>query len=450
METSQQMGGRRGRLVVNGELRVPGDKSVSHRALIFAALAEGTSHIRGLLDSADVRSTASVLRRLGVDSPVPYPALGPPSDQPWPTPPASALAVEITGVGLRGLQAPTEPLECGNSGTTARLMAGVAAGCSFTSRFLGDESLSRRPMWRVAQPLESMGARVTFDRADGLPMTVQGGTLRRIDWLDETSSAQVKSALLLAALVGGVEVTLHAPRPSRDHTERFLNALGGAVASREGVISSTPPARLRAFDLDVPGDPSSAAYFVALATLATAGTLRLPHVLAAPARDGFLRTLIAAGAVVSVEPGESTDTGESTVTYVVKPGDLRGMTIGADEVPAMIDELPLLACVASQADGETVVTGAAELRVKESDRIATTVANLRAVGVEAEELPDGFRVKGRREPLRGKVVTHGDHRIAMAFGILSRLSGNEIEIDEPASVGVSYPTFWADLEMVAP
>ena len=450
MQTSRQTGGRRGRLVVNGELRVPGDKSVSHRALMFAALAEGTSRVRGLLDSANVRSTASVLRRLGVDSGVPYPAVGHADDQPWPPPPASALAVEITGVGLRGLSAPTEPLECGNSGTTTRLMAGVAAGYPFASRFLGDESLSRRPMGRVAQPLQSMGARVTFDRSDGLPMTVQGGALRRIDWMDETSSAQVKSAVLLAGLVGGVPVRVHAPRPSRDHTERFINALGGAVVSHGGVVTLTPCVRLRRFDLDVPGDPSSAAYFIALASLATEGTLRLPHVLAAAARDGFIRTLVAAGAAISVEPGEPTQTGESTATYVIQPGDLHGVTIGADNVPDMIDELPLLACVASQAVGETVVTGAAELRVKESDRIATTVANLRAIGADADELPDGFRVRGPGGPLRGKVVTRGDHRIAMAFGILSCLPGNEIEIDDPACVGVSYPTFWADVEMVAP
>lgn len=439
----------RDHLVVNGELRVPGDKSISHRALIFAALAEGTSRVRGLLDSADVRSTALVLRLLGVDSEVPHPAR-PRSreEQPWPTLAASSLDVEIAGVGLRGLRGPIEPLDCGNSGTTTRLMAGVAAGYPFVSQFIGDESLSRRPMWRVAQPLEAMGARVTFEGSDGLPMTVHGGRLRTLDWIDEASSAQVKSALLLAGLVGDVAVTVHAPRPSRDHTERFLNALGASVTIRQNSVTLAPGGRIRAFDLDVPGDPLSAAYFVALASLANAGSLRLPHVLAAPARDGFVRVLTSAGAALRVEPGDATDTGESTVTYVVGPAELRAMTIGPDDVPAMIDELPLLACVASRAAGETVVTGAAELRVKESDRIATTVANLRAIGVNAEELTDGFRVTGGDHPLRGTVMTHGDHRIAMAFAILGALPGNAITIDQPECVGVSYPSFWADMELV--
>ena len=443
------MSPNRGDLVVNGELRVPGDKSVSHRALIFAALAEGTSRVRGLLDSADVRSTASVLRRLGVDSEVPEPTdaqtVG---DYPAPTPPTSVRDVEIAGVGLRGLRAPTEPLDCGNSGTTTRLIAGVAAAHPFVSRFVGDESLSRRPMRRVTEPLESMGARVTFDGSDGLPMTVQGGALRSVDWTNDTSSAQVKSALLLAGVVAGVPVKVHAPRPSRDHTERFINALGGSVAVEGTTVTLTPSVRLRSFDLDVPGDPSSAAYFVALASLATQGTLRLPHVLAAPTRDGFFRALVEAGGALSVEPGAGTDIGESTVTYVVRPADLRGISVGADSVPAMIDELPLLACVASQAVGETVVTGAAELRVKESDRISTTVAGLRAIGVDADELPDGFRITGRRGPLRGRVVTHGDHRIAMAFGVLALLPGNEIDVDDPRCVGVSYPSFWFDMTWV--
>jgi 3-phosphoshikimate 1-carboxyvinyltransferase len=427
--------GRRARLDVSGELRVPGDKSVSHRALIFASLARGESRLRGLLDSADVRSTADVLRRLGVAIPSVEASLG-------------EEGIVLSGVGRRGLRRPSVDLDCGNSGTTARLMAGVVAASPFAGRFVGDESLSRRPMQRVARPLEAMGARVSFEHSEGLPMIVFGGALEGIEWFNETSSAQVKSAVLLAGFVAGVSVTVREPRASRDHTERLLSQLGATVVVNRGSVTLTPCAELRPFDMEVPGDPSSAAYFAALASLADGGRLRLPGVLATPTRDGFLRALVAAGADINVENEEPVDSGEPTVTYVISPAALRGMTVEADDVPAMIDELPLLACVGARAQGETVVTGAGELRVKESDRIAATVSNLRAIGAQAEELPDGFRVIGGADPLRGTVTTRGDHRLAMAFAILGALPGNDIRIDDPAAVGVSYPGFWSDLERV--
>jgi 3-phosphoshikimate 1-carboxyvinyltransferase len=279
-------------------------------------------------------------------------------------------------------------------------------------------------------------------------MIVFGGALEGIEWFNETSSAQVKSAVLLAGFVAGVSVTVREPRASRDHTERLLSQLGATVVVNRGSVTLTPCAELRPFDMEVPGDPSSAAYFAALASLADGGRLRLPGVLATPTRDGFLRALVAAGADINVENEEPVDSGEPTVTYVISPAALRGMTVEADDVPAMIDELPLLACVGARAQGETVVTGAGELRVKESDRIAATVSNLRAIGAQAEELPDGFRVIGGADPLRGTVTTRGDHRLAMAFAILGALPGNDIRIDDPAAVGVSYPGFWSDLERV--
>jgi 3-phosphoshikimate 1-carboxyvinyltransferase len=428
-------------LHVHGEVRVPGDKSVSHRALIFAALADGQSVLRSVLDSADVQSTASVLRALGaVVPPIPGRTPGHPS--------AAADAMRVTGVGLRGLRAPVGALQCGNSGTTTRLLAGVCAAYPFASRFIGDASLSRRPMRRVARPLEAMGARVTFDDGDGLPMTVTGGPLRTMCWEDQTGSAQVKSAVLLAGLVSGVPVSVHALRPSRDHTERFLMALGADVRVAPGSVSLTPPERLRPFELAVPGDPSSAAFFAALAAMAANGAVRLPDVLASPTRDAFMRTLAAMGANVASVPGALTDIGEPTATYTVAPGELRGVTIGGDDVPAMIDELPLVACVAARAEGETRITGAAELRVKESDRITLTVSNLRAVGVLADELPDGMCITGGRGRCRGRVVTRGDHRIAMAFGVLGAATGGEIIIDDSACAAVSYPDFWADLARV--
>lgn len=432
-----------GRAAVRGEVRVPGDKSVSHRALIFAALADGTSTIRGLLDAADVQSTAGALRALGVL----VPAI--PSAERTDSSGADA-PIRITGLGLRGLRAPGGALDCGNSGTTTRLLAGVCAAYPFRTQFIGDASLSRRPMTRVAAPLAAMGARVSFDAGDGLPMTIDGGSLHGVEWHNETGSAQVKSAVLLAGLVAGVPVSVSAPRASRDHTERFLRALGAEVSVGASDVSLTPPRRLRAFNLDVPGDPSSAAYFAALAALAAEGSLRLPDVLASPLRGGFFQTLAAMGARVVADAAPPTDTGEATVTFTVSPGPLRGVSVEADDIPSMIDELPLLACVAARAAGETRISGAGELRVKESDRIAATVANLQRLGVSAEELPDGMRVIGQPAgvPLRGVVTTHGDHRIAMAFGVLGAATGHGIVVDDPACVAVSYPGFWADLARV--
>ena len=305
-------------------------------------------------------------------------------------------------------------------------------------------------MGRIARPLEAMGARVTFEDGDGLPMTITGGSLRTLRWQDDTGRAQVKSAVLLAGLVSGVPVSVEAPRPSRDHTERFLMALGADVRTTPGSVSLTPPDRLRPFELTVPGDPSSAAFFAALAAMAADGAVRLPDVLASPTRDAFIRIVQVMGADVAIVPGAPTDIGESTVTYTVAPRELRGVTVGIDDVPGMIDELPLLACVAACAEGDTQITGAAELRVKESDRIARTVSNLRAVGVSADELPDGMRITGHRGRgrVRGRVITGGDHRIAMAFAVLGAATGGEIVLDDPACVAVSYPAFWVDLARV--
>jgi 3-phosphoshikimate 1-carboxyvinyltransferase len=418
---------------VNGQVTVPGDKSISHRALMFAALARAgaQSVVREILDSADVRSTAGVLRALGV----PIPAF------------SSTMA--ITGVGRRGLSAASAALDCGNSGTTARLMSGILAASPFRSLLVGDESLSRRPMRRVARPLEAMGAHISLSAGDRLPMRIDGATLSPLRWKSEAASAQVKSAILLAGLVAGVEVTVEEPSPSRDHTERFLRALGATLRADASSVTLAPVTHdLSSFDLTVPGDPSSAAFFAALASLADTGTLSLVNVLHSPTRDGFFRTLESMGGAVARSAPRHTDSGESVTTYEVVPARLRAVHVGAEAVPSMIDELPLLACLAAHAEGETVISGAEELRVKESDRIAATVANLRTVGVEAEERPDGMVIVGSDAPLSGRIVTHGDHRIAMAFGILGRRRGNAIEVDDPDCVAVSYPSFWRTLDEV--
>jgi 3-phosphoshikimate 1-carboxyvinyltransferase len=415
---------------VAGSLRVPGDKSISHRALMLAALGDGTSRVTDILESADVHSTAGVLRALGAE-----------------IPPLSSDIV-IPGIGLRALSAPATSLDCGNSGTTTRLMAGIVAASPITATFVGDASLSRRPMRRVARPLEAMGARFDLPPHGGLPMTIHGGALRDLAWRSEVASAQVKSAILLAGLVGGVRVTLDEPAPTRDHTERMLGARGVDVMRAGTHIELAPNHRaIAALDTRVPGDPSSAAFFAALAAMADEGTLVLEDVCVNETRTGFLETLRRMGAEVRFERDNLVG-GEWISNVVVTSGSLRGVTVGSEIVPSMIDELPMLACLATRAEGETVISGAAELRVKESDRIAAVVSNLRAVGAEAEELPDGMRVVGTRNRLRGAVRAHADHRLAMSFAILGAATGNEIRVDDPACVAVSYPRFWQDLARV--
>ncbi|MFI5246231.1 MAG: 3-phosphoshikimate 1-carboxyvinyltransferase, partial [Gemmatimonadales bacterium] len=302
---------------------------------------------------------------------------------------------------------------------------------------------------RVAKPLEAMGARFEFERGDGLPMTVHGGVLHGVSWHSETASAQVKSAILLAGLVADVPVEVSDRSFTRDHTERMLRARGVDVLSEpNGLVTLKPSGRLDAADTSVPGDPSSAAFFVALAALASGGTVSIGQVCVNPTRTGAFKALGDMGAAIGYEDAHD-DGGEPVATLVVKAKSLRGITIGSDVVPSLIDELPVIACVASRAAGETRVTGAAELRVKESDRIAAVVQNLKAIGADAEELPDGFVVRGSDRPFRGRVRTHGDHRIAMAFGVLGALDGNAIDIDDRDCVSVSYPDFWSDLARVS-
>ena len=412
-----------------GTVRVPGDKSISHRTLILGALASGNSRVRHILDSEDVRSTAGALRALGAS----IPAIGP--------------DMLVAGSGLGGLREARASLDCGNSGTTTRLLAGVAAAQPFATRFEGDASLSRRPMKRVAEPLTTMGARFEFANGDGLPMTIRGSKLTGIDWDTRAASAQVKSAILLAGVASGVEVHVTEKARSRDHTERMLRAMGVAVRVHGNRVTACPADRLEAIDVDVPADPSSAAFFIALASLAKSGALTLTDVCLNPTRTGFISAMMRMGArIETVEM--TTSGGEDVGTLRVTPSDLKSVKVDENEVPSLIDELPLLACVAAAAGVELEITGAEELRVKESDRISTVVQNLRGVGAEAEERPDGLRVLPTRRTLAGTVDPHGDHRIAMAFGVLSAASGNRITVTNRECVAVSYPGFWDDLQRV--
>jgi 3-phosphoshikimate 1-carboxyvinyltransferase len=426
------------KLRVSGEVTIPGDKSITHRALMLAAAAGGRSRLAGLLPGADCRSTAEVLRALGCE----IPEL-----------PLDGREIRVQGHGLEGWRAPGRVLDCGNSGTTARLMLGLLAGRPLCATLSGDDSLRRRPMRRITGPLSSMGARFREAGEEGrLPLEVCGGALRAIDYTSPKASAQIKSAVLLAGLSAGVPVSVTEPVLSRDHTERMLRGLGvpltleeleaGWRASLPAFTGSLPP-----LDLHVPGDPSSAAFVVALALLADEGELHVRGVGTNPTRTGFFRVLARMGGFVELHR-EGDAGGEPVADLWVRPARLRGTEVEGEEVPSLIDEIPVLAALAARAEGETRITGAAELRVKESDRIAALVENLRAIGVEAEDLPDGLVVRGTDRPLAGEVRTHGDHRIAMAFGVLGALPGNDVRVDDPRCVEVSFPGFWELLREV--
>jgi 3-phosphoshikimate 1-carboxyvinyltransferase len=417
---------------MQGECSVPGDKSLTHRALMLSAAAAGESRLRGLLSGEDCRSTASVLRALGCDVP---------------PPPADGGEIRVAGRGLDAWRAPGGALDCGNSGTTARLMLGLLASRPFAAVLTGDASLRGRPMRRVSEPLAAMGARFRELGEPGrFPLEVTGGSLSPIDFASPKASAQVKSALLLAGLGGGVPVSVTEPALSRDHTERMLASLGVPVRSErteDGWRASIDPwtEPLPPLDYEVPGDPSSAAFLVALALVGGGGEMRIRNVCVNPTRTGFLSIVERMGARIEYADGREAG-GEPVADLVVRPARLQGVAVAPEEVPAAIDEVPILAALAARAEGETRVTGAGELRVKESDRISAIVAALRAVGAEAEELEDGLVVRGSDHPLRGRVVTHGDHRIAMAFGVLGALPGNEIEVDDRECAAVSFPGFW--------
>lgn len=433
-------------------IRVPGDKSVSQRALILAATAHGESRIHGLLRSADPVATGRALQALGVE----IDALEGPAEAP----------VRVRGTGLRSWSEPTAALDLANSGTGARLLAGALAAQPLSAVLAGDASLVRRPMERVAGPLRRMGASISYlDQHGRLPLRIRGGELRPISHHARVASAQVKSAVLLAGVGAGTGAEVVEPRRSRDHTERMLSAMGVDVeeAERDGgwaVRVASPPARLAPLEMTVPGDFSSAAFFLAWAALAgTAGrsgpapagarALVVRGVGLSRTRTGLLGVLERMGASVNVSSAASLGGEPAGDVRVEAAGELRAVEVGAAEALASIDELPVVAALAARAHGVTRITGAAELRVKESDRISALVGNLRRIGVAADELPDGLEVEGTRRPLAGRVRCFGDHRVAMAFGVLGATPGCEIEVDAPSVADVSFPGFWRLLEEVA-
>ncbi|RMG90591.1 MAG: 3-phosphoshikimate 1-carboxyvinyltransferase [Zetaproteobacteria bacterium] len=415
---------------LHGVLQVPGDKSMSHRSVMMAAVADGVTEISGFLPGEDCLATASMFECMGVSIE-------------WLN--AEKTALRVQGAGLHGLQAPDRILDAGNSGTCARLMLGLLAGQPFASTLTGDESLRRRPMRRVIEPLRRMGANITASGdGDLLPLTIQGGSLSGIDFESEVASAQVKSCVLLAGLYARGDTRVREPRPTRDHTERMLPLFGQPVGECDGWIVLHPSGELRAPEdvLTIPADPSSAAFFAVAATIVPGSEVMLTNIGINPRRDGWRRILTAMGA--DLETSREYAVGEEPVADIRAccRQKLAGVKVAALDVPDAIDEFPILFVAASLADGVFMLRGASELRVKESDRIAVMAGALRAMGAEIEEWPDGLQIHGRPRLKGGvEVDAHGDHRVAMAMAVAAQMADAPVLIHNAAAIATSFPGF---------
>lgn len=413
---------------LRGEIRVPGDKSISHRGIMLGSIAEGTTQLNGFLDGADCRSTIGCFRALGIDIV------------------QEGTHVIIHGKGLHGLSQPGQMLDVGNSGTTTRLISGILAGQPFTSRLNGDASIQKRPMERIITPLRRMGAHIVSLENNGCaPLEIGGGKLRAISYCTPVASAQVKSAILLAGLYapGTTEVT--EPAPSRNHTELMLSGFGAKVTSRGTTCFVEGLPRLSGQSIEIPGDISSAAYFIAAALIVPGSRLYIRNVNVNPTRDGILRVAAAMGGAVTAE-NRRTVSGEPVCDLFVQSSDLRGTTVEKELIPTLIDEIPVIAVMAAYAQGTTIIKDAAELKVKESNRIDSVVRNLQAMGVDAEPTEDGMIIHGGK-PLHGAAVaTMADHRIAMAFTVAGLAAEGEAMLDNPGCVDISYPEFYDTLK----
>ena len=413
---------------LKGEITVPGDKSISHRSIMFGALAEGTTRVTNFLRGADCLSTIDCFRKLGID--------------------IEDLDSEILihGKGLHGLTAPSSMLDVGNSGTTTRLISGILAGQRFTTELNGDESIQSRPMKRIMEPLSQMGARITSVHDNGCaPLFIQGSPLHGIHYTSKVASAQVKSSILLAGLYAEGETRVTEPYISRNHSEIMLRSFGADIRT-EGTTAVIQPAKeLFANKIQVPGDISSAAFFLCAGLMIPNSEILIRHVGINPTRDGILRVCRDMGADLTIV-NASTGDGEPTADILVRSSDLHGTVIGGAIIPTLIDELPMIAAMACFAEGETVIKDAAELKVKESNRIDVMVRNLTAMGADVTETEDGMIIRGGR-PLHGAVIDSKlDHRIAMTFAVTALCSEGETEILGAECVNISYPQFYEDLK----
>ena len=411
---------------LRGEITVPGDKSISHRAVMLGALASGTTHITGFLMGEDCLSTIDCFRKMGVSIDV------------------SDKEVVVEGVGLHGLTVPKSELYTGNSGTTTRLLSGILAGQSFTSTMNGDASIQKRPMGRVMKPLREMGASIEGRDDNFCPLTMHPSELHGIEYRLPVASAQLKSAILLAGLYAEGQTTVIEPAPSRDHTERMFRALGVEIETNGNVITLNPPEDLHAVDIAVPSDISSAAYFLVAGAIVPGSELTIKNVGVNPTRTGIIDVLRDMGA--DITESNFRDDAEPVCDLTVRHSRLHGTEIGGAIIPRLIDELPVIAVAAAFAEGETVIRDAQELKVKESNRIAVMVENLTAMGADVTETEDGMIIRGGR-PLHGAVIeSHLDHRIAMTFAVTALCAEGIIQINGAECVNISYPQFYQDLE----
>ena len=414
--------------MIKGRLRVPGDKSISHRAVMFGAISKGITNIKGFLTGADCISTISIFKKMGIDIEI------------------NNTDVTVKGKGLYGLSKPGEILDCGNSGTTTRLVSGILSAQNVTSVLTGDKSIQKRPMNRIIVPLTLMGANIKSNNGFA-PLTVIGSSIHGIEYNSPVASAQVKSAILLAGLYSDSPTTVIEPAKSRDHTELMLKKFGANLNTTKTSATINPCKELFATGIDVPSDISSAAFFMAAAVLVPGSELILENVGINPTRDGVIKVLKDMGA--NIEIINSNDEFEPVADIKVSYSKLHATTIGGDIIPTLIDELPLLAAIASLAEGKTIIKDAAELKVKESNRIKVMCEELSKLGVNVVETEDGMEIEGTNK-LFGNVTisTHDDHRIAMTFAILGLISEGEIKLDNKACVEISYPEFFDDLRKV--
>ncbi len=413
---------------LKGEITVPGDKSISHRSIMLGSIASGITEVHGFLNGADCISSMNCFRQMGVD--IAY----------------DGSIVTIHGNGLHGLKAPADTLDVGNSGTTTRLMSGILAAQNFSSRVIGDDSICRRPMKRIITPLAMMGADITSERGnDCAPLIINGRKLKGIHYDSPVASAQVKSCVLLAGLYADGETSVTEPYVSRNHTELMLNAFGGSCTTLGTTATVTSDPVLTGQKIVVPGDISSAAYFLVAGLIAENSEITIKNVGINPTRDGIIDVIKMMGGDITFA-NVNADSGEPTADITVKTSSLKGCVIEGDIIPKLIDEIPVIAILACFAEGETVIKDAAELKVKESNRIDVMVNNLSAMGADITGTDDGMIIRGGK-PLHSAVIhSKKDHRIAMSFAIAAMCAEGETEILDADCVNISYPDFYRDLE----
>ena len=415
---------------LQGTLTIPGDKSVSHRSVMFGAIATGKTTVDGFLLGEDCLSTIDCFRKLGVKIDV------------------EGTNVSLDSPGIDGWQEPTEVLYTGNSGTTTRLMLGILAGSNVHSVMTGDASIGKRPMRRVIDPLRQMGAHIT-GRVNGqyTPLAIQGTPLQAIDYHMPVASAQVKSAVLLAGLRAEGTTIVRETEISRDHTERMLRQFGAEIDVRDGVISFEGGQTLKGTHVSVPGDISSAAFFLVAGAICHNSKITLENVGINPTRDGILEVLQNMGASMTVIPNEDSQA-EPTATITIETSSLKATTIEGEIIPRLIDEIPILALLATQADGKTIIKDAEELKVKETDRITAVVDELRKLGAKIEATEDGMVIEGPTPLLGASLKTYGDHRIGMMGAVAALITDGAVTLDDADCIAVSYPTFFEHIESV--